>query len=183
VTYKENPWMITASGRKFYPFNPQPEDVDLGDIAHHLSMICRFNGAVSRFYSVAQHSVHCAELILSQDSAPAGAAFHALMHDTAEAYMGDIIHPIKSQIANAKVIEARILNVIYAALGLTLPTPEQEQWVKWSDLCLLSAEFKALKNDSPDLGVQKMSVPFEIETWYGQARLRFLHQFKMLRPS
>ena len=54
-------WIMTFTGRKFWVLDPQPEDVNIIDIAHALAMKVRFNGHVSRFYSVAQHSVLVAE--------------------------------------------------------------------------------------------------------------------------
>lgn len=58
-------WMQTASGRMFWPVDPRPEDVEINDIAHALSLTCRYCGHVREFYSVAQHSV------LVSDAAPA----------------------------------------------------------------------------------------------------------------
>jgi hypothetical protein len=50
-------WIQTFSGRRFYPADPRPDDMDIGDVAHALSMVCRFNGHVRFHYSVAQHAV------------------------------------------------------------------------------------------------------------------------------
>ena len=50
-------WIQTYSGKKFYPLDPRPEDIDIRDIAHALSLNCRFNGHCRCFYSVAEHSV------------------------------------------------------------------------------------------------------------------------------
>src|ERR1700727_175318 len=55
--YKKAPWLKTHSGRRFCPTNPNPDSIVIQDIAHALSMICRFGGHSSRFYSVGQHSV------------------------------------------------------------------------------------------------------------------------------
>ncbi len=49
-------WMQTCTGQKVDPFNPDPDTINIEDIAHHLSMLCRFTGAVKKFYSVAEHS-------------------------------------------------------------------------------------------------------------------------------
>lgn len=89
---KEDSWIKTFTGRRFYPFNPHPEDIDIMDIAHALSMQCRFSGHLIQFYSVAQHSCSAHDLIAA---ASPRAKFWALMHDSTETYIGDMASPIK----------------------------------------------------------------------------------------
>lgn len=52
---RKGDWILTFTGRRFYPLDPRPEDVCLEDIAHALSLICRYNGHSRFFYSVAEH--------------------------------------------------------------------------------------------------------------------------------
>lgn len=99
---KKNAWIASVSGTKIDIFNPKPEDLNIGDIAHALSMLCRFNGHCPRFYSVAQHSV-----VVSYICDPKY-AFAALMHDTPEAITGDIIKPLKVWLPDFAKIEKRI---------------------------------------------------------------------------
>ena len=80
----------TYTGLTFDLQNPTPEMVDVEDIAHALSMLCRFTGHTKEFYSVAQHSVLCAL------KAPAHLSMQALLHDAHEAYVGDLNSPLKS---------------------------------------------------------------------------------------
>ena len=54
-------YITTVTGKHFYPLNPNPQDIDIEDIAHALSLICRANGHFKYFYSVAQHCIACAE--------------------------------------------------------------------------------------------------------------------------
>ena len=82
-------FMETFTGRKFYPFDPKPEDVDMRDIAHHLAMICRYGGATKFHYSVAQHSVLVAQNVSKKNK------LRALLHDAPEYITGDMIRPIK----------------------------------------------------------------------------------------
>lgn len=82
-------WFTTYTGKKFYPFNPRIEDICIEDIAHSLSLICRFQGHLPEHYSVAQHSVLVSYLV------PIELRLEGLLHDAAEAYIGDIIRPIK----------------------------------------------------------------------------------------
>lgn len=101
-------WACTSSGRMFYPLDPRPDDIGIEDIAAHLSKICRFGGACREFYSVAQHSIMVAWLVASQlkhdlteDPAldwlplPREVMLAALLHDAAEAYLGDMVRPLK----------------------------------------------------------------------------------------
>lgn len=83
--------IITASGILFDLYNPDPDKIILTDIAHHLSMICRWNGATKRFYSVAEH---CVRVSHKQDLS--SMKLTALFHDAEEAYWGDIIKPVKN---------------------------------------------------------------------------------------
>jgi 5'-deoxynucleotidase YfbR-like HD superfamily hydrolase len=86
---RRGPFQVCASGRRWYPLDPRPEDFYIEDIAHHLAMICRYGGAPRYFYSVAEHSV-----LVSRHVHP-GIALEGLLHDAAEAVVGDTIKPLK----------------------------------------------------------------------------------------
>lgn len=74
--------------------NPSPDDVHIEDIAHGLSNMCRFGGQIPRYYSVAEHSIHCyRKACIERQSQPVRLA--ALLHDAAEAYIGDVVKPLK----------------------------------------------------------------------------------------
>lgn len=103
--------MTLYSGQIFFPLDPKPEDMNLLDIAHALSNMCRFNGHTIRFYSVAQHSV-----IVSQN-VERKYALQALMHDAAEAYCGDIISPLKVELSEYRIILKRIEKVVGERFG------------------------------------------------------------------
>lgn len=93
-------WMQTFTGKQFRPFTAKPEDIDPEDIAHALSMICRYGGHSRRFYSVAEHCVLMANYAL-EDASPEAqgrareTALWCLLHDAAEAYIGDMVRPLK----------------------------------------------------------------------------------------
>lgn len=105
-------WMQTYTGRQFYPLAAEPEDIDPVDIAHALSLICRYGGHVNRFYSVAEHCV-----LLSQH-VPAGYALWALLHDATEAYVGDMVRPLKQHMPAYCDVEDRLMTVIARRFGL-----------------------------------------------------------------
>lgn len=122
----------TYTGRKFYPMVPRPEDVDILDIAHSLSQICRFTGHTREFYSVAQHSLIVCDLV------PDVFKFTALMHDAPEAYVGDMSKPLKRQLPSFVSAENRVWKAIcgkWPALLLSLPLE-----VKQADVTALATE-------------------------------------------
>ena len=88
-------WVQTFTGRAFTPLNPQAEDLCIEDIAHALSLQCRFTGHCKRFYSVAEHSVRVMWQIEQHHPADASLARVALMHDATEAYLIDLARPVK----------------------------------------------------------------------------------------
>ncbi|MGI0021894.1 MAG: hypothetical protein ACRD9Q_03435 [Nitrososphaeraceae archaeon] len=87
-------WMQTYSGKKFILTDPRPEDIDIVDIAMSLTRMCRFNAHCLKFYSVAEHSIFVQTLVTTPHL-----KLPALLHDAHEAYLGDIIRPIKGYIA------------------------------------------------------------------------------------
>lgn len=100
-------YIVTYTGRKFYALDPQPEDISILDIAHGLAMTCRYAGQIGKFYSVAEHSV------LVATNCPVDDRLAGLLHDAAEAYIGDVPSPFKSDISNYRSIENKILKVIF----------------------------------------------------------------------
>lgn len=86
-----NIWIPTFTGVTFFPFNPDPGQVRIVDIAYHLGRTCRFGGAVSSYYSVAEHSVILCDLLDDEQHKK-----YALLHDASEAYLNDIRRPIRA---------------------------------------------------------------------------------------
>ena len=141
-------WIVTYTGKRFYPLAPRAEDVDIRDIAHALSLTCRFSGHTPWLYSVAQHSVLCATLV------PQELRIHALLHDAAEAYLFDAARPIKGRIyldasGNADTldslddmvdVEETIDCAVYEALGIDNIRADDWLHVLRADAEMLSAE-------------------------------------------
>jgi len=133
-------WMITASGVRFFPLDPHPDDVRISDIAHHLARVCRYGGAVGvDHYSVAEHAVLMADWFDQAGDRPH--ARWALLHDAAEAYIGDLIRPIKPDLPQFKAIETPLELMIWRKFGLhgDLPAP-----VKAADTAIVADERLAL---------------------------------------
>lgn len=128
-------WMQTFTGRCFYPMDPRPEDVCIEDIAHSLSMMCRYGGHSTRFYSVAEHSV-----LVSRYVDPEYALW-GLLHDAAEAYSSDIPRPLKRNLPDWKPMEDKIMAAVCERFGLAGDEPPQ---VKAVDLAITSDEKAAI---------------------------------------
>lgn len=110
-------FISTQNVPKFYFLNPKPEDIHIFDIAHALSLVCRFGGHCSVFYSVAEHSIIVAD-ILEQEGASKLTVLAGLLHDAEEAYLPDIPHPIKQVIPAFKKLYAPIQDAIVRRFGL-----------------------------------------------------------------
>jgi len=132
-------WMETFTGVRFDLWKPRPEDVNIEDIAHALSLQGRFNGHSEFFWSVAQHSLLVADYLFNKyhDSR---IAMLGLLHDAAEAYIGDITTPIKAMFPQVRLLEDRIMPVIYLGLCVCSPTSIERRAVKDADITVLGAE-------------------------------------------
>lgn len=148
-------WMQTYTGRAFWPLDPRPEEVDPLDIAAALSMLCRYGGHTSRFYSVAEHC-----LLMSEAVAPEHALW-ALLHDATEAYMGDMVRPLKRHLPAYSFAEDTVMLVIRWRFGLDHPCPAE---VKAADNRILLDERAALMAAPPlpwhqdEAGLQPLGV-------------------------
>lgn len=165
-------WITTYSGRKFWPLAPNPDDVDLLDIAHALSMLCRFTGHVREFYSVAQHCV------LVSYAVPPADALCGLLHDAAEAYLLDLARPVKRlpELQAYRDAEARLQRVIYGVYGIHGEEPAS---IKQADALLLRTEQRDLTAATEWRSFPVL--PTAIEPWPPyRARHNYLARFHQL---
>jgi len=121
--------MQVGDGRVFYPLDPRPEEVYIKDIARSLSRIIRFNGHSDRPVTVAQHSVQCA-LIAKRLGHHRHMQRFMLLHDAAEAYIGDMVRPLKVDMPAFRAAEDNITKVIQTALSIV---PVDERTVRYID--------------------------------------------------
>ena len=169
------PTILTSSGRYFNLLEPRAEDVCIAEIAHALSHICRFTGHVHTFYSVAEHRFHASFIV------PPEYALQALLHDAAEAYIGDVASPLKRLLPDYKAIEERVEAAVLQHFGL----PEQlHPCVKEADLVMLATEQRdLLPAHSDEWAVLKDIKPLtgRIHPWPAQvARQYFLVRYRHL---
>ena len=123
----------------------KPEDIQVKDIATALSKICRYAGRIPEFYSVAQHSV-----IVSKKVSPQ-LAFAALLHDAAEAYIGDVISPIKRDLPRFQQLEKIVFNVILERFDLVEDYWLHEKHIKIIDKFVIQEEMAYFYDDAIDI--------------------------------
>lgn len=127
-----NRWIQTFTGKQFDPIAPNPALIDIRDIAHALSNQCRYAGHVSEFYSVAEHSIHVAQVLEKNDLDSPKLWLSGLLHDSAEAYTTDIPRPIKGYVTGFEPIETRLLTVISRKFDFAFPFSPKLKFVDTS---------------------------------------------------
>lgn len=125
----------TFTGKRLNPLEPKKETIDIRDIAHALSLLCRGNGQVSHFYSVAQHSIAC-----SKEAEARGYSkriqYACLLHDASEAYLSDVTRPVKRKMPEYMDAEAVL---------------QREIWGKYFQQPLTENELAAVREIDDDM--------------------------------
>jgi hypothetical protein len=159
------PFIQTYSGKKMYFLDPKPEMIELVDIAHALSNICRFSGHTHRFYSVLEHTMHMADAytlylqgkgiksVFEMRVEEVNTLLWMLLHDGTEAYVTDVPRPIKPYLKGYKEIEDRICE----KFGMPKKAPDI---VKEYDNAILMNEKNALLHPGVEWG-------WEVRPLYG----------------
>ena len=181
-TERAGDWMQTFTGRQFWPMDPRPEDLDILDIAHALSLLCRFGGHCQRFYSVAEHSVHVAR------SLPRHLQLWGLLHDASEAYLVDVPRPVKPFLEGYADAERAVMLTIIQRYWLELgdagnfmPTA-----VKQADNRILVDERQQNMASGREWGSLSGLVPLGVTLQYwapGEAESQFLDLFYALKAE
>ncbi len=151
-------YITTYTGKHFDPTDPDMSLVDIKDIAHALSLICRGNGHVKSFFSVGQHCINAA-----REAALRGYSrriiLACLLHDASECYMSDVPRPLKPSMPEYVAAEDKLLGLIYEKyLGSPL-TEEEQKLLKSVDNDLLYYDLKELLNEcsggsAPELHIE-----------------------------
>lgn len=166
-------WIQTFTGRTLYPLDPDPDALDIRDIAHALSLHCRFNGHCRVFYSVAEHSIRVSQQFSDDD------ALWGLLHDASEAYLSDVPKPLKQDLPEFRRAEDRLIRVIAERFSLPWPIPET---VHEADMTLLMTERRDLMGEPVgDWGIDADPLPERIDPLRpSEAERAFLTRFAEL---
>ena len=182
-------WLQTRSGLQFDLLDPKFESIRINDIAHSLSLICRFNGHCNKFFSVAEHSINCATYAWHSDpSTSPRTLLFILLHDAREAYIGDIISPVK-RLAHPRSytvqLEKIIARCVYEALVEAQPDPVECRLIHKMDKDMLITEVSKLMRNWeswPDASLYKPVSEFNLSCWTpDEAKKKFLHFFYWLK--
>jgi hypothetical protein len=153
----------TNSGTFVNVFDTNPDSIKIEDIAHALSRLPRFGGHLNRHYSVAQHSVLCAQMAKTKKDKKA-----ALLHDGSEAFLLDMPTPIKARMGEYKQYEDKLMTIIFKKYDLEWPLSNN---IKKIDRKMLLIEWDNLAiNDNK-----------EFKCWTpNKAKKEFLKLYKQL---
>lgn len=153
--------LTMSNGRGIDLLNPKVTDIDFLVIAEHLAKDNRYCGATKGIvYSVAEHSVRCADAAL-RETDDMELARYLLCHDMHEAFLGDDTTPKKRAVASIAeehfgILDAKIMSafnlmtdrfdvVIHEAAGLAWPPdPVHKGAIKQFDRRLLATEWRDL---------------------------------------
>jgi hypothetical protein len=166
--------IVTYTGRVIDPLDPDPDLINIRDIAHSLSQQCRFTGHTREFYSVASHSTLATLLV------PEELKLTALLHDASEAYLSDLARPVKHGLGFGEAyreVESRLQECVADKFDLPWPFPEE---IHDADDTLLRSEQRDLMPDALRVPGDSYT-PFPI---YGEppqrAEFRFLEEYRRL---
>ncbi len=136
-------WIETFTGKKTDFLSPDPNAINIQDIAHGLSQVCRFSGQCSHFYSVAQHSLNMAIELHKRGCGPR-LLLLGLLHDASEAYIGDVPSPLKQLLPAYREIEKTVQLTIWKGLDIVPPSQWEKAVIKRADELLLGYEAERL---------------------------------------
>ncbi len=167
----------THSGKRVDIENPDPETIDIEDIAHALSFICRGSGNTNIFFPVARHCFYCAEEAKARGFSDT-VVLACLLHDASEAYMMDIPKPIKDNLLpQYRVYENALLDCVYRKfIGRSLTEDESRQ-VDEMDHTLLMYDLKYLLNVDTELPPLHIELKYEFEP-FELSRENYLSLFR-----
>jgi 5'-deoxynucleotidase YfbR-like HD superfamily hydrolase len=185
-------WIQTFNGEYFPLEKIKGSAISIQDIAHHLSMLCRFTGATTRFYSIAEHCCHVSDRAYDITAGSSHVGMTALLHDGHEAYTGDLNTPIRSLpgMGRYNALCKEIQMHIHAQFSRYCSiTPMVMATIKDADLELLLTERNQLMRQAPhawfiDTLRNLEELPIELEGWHpARAKAEFLTRFNAYKDE
>ena len=173
-------FITTIGGRSFDPLSPAIGDIDIHDIAHSLSLICRANGHFSSFFSVARHCINCS---LEAEVRGFGVRVRllCLLHDATEAYVGDMTRPLKRQLPYYCECERQLHGRILERFGIPQEDAAENEIVMEIDNCMLYHEFLLFNGDRLYDDPPEKHIDIEhSEREFSQTKAEFLGMFEKL---
>lgn len=172
--------IMTCSKKMFDPLHPNPKLIDIADIAHSLSMLCRANGHFKSFYSVGQHSINCMKEAEARGYSRK-VQLACLLHDASEAYLSDVTRPVKQEMPRYLEIEKPLQDTIWNKYLVAPLTKEEHDRVFEIDDAILAHEFLTLMdasifNPTPEI----LSCPIFEFTGFEVCEQEFLYLFRQL---
>lgn len=172
-------WMQTHTGRQFWPVDPRADEIDILDIAHALSHLCRFAGHCRCLYVVGDHSVRVSRLAPAHDRM---IALAGLLHDATEAYVVDVPRPLKRFLPGYAEIEARVARCVERRFDLETGILDHPSIKHWDEVLLATEARDLMGGQSAGKWLLRAQpLPERIEPllpWH--ARETFLERFEEL---
>lgn len=172
INHTDFPWISSFTGKKVDLRRPQLQMISIYDIAHALSMYCRYVGHVESFYSVGEHSIYCSNLGLTPSE-----RLENLLHDATETYLGDVSRPLKQLLPKYKEIERAWDIVIREKFGL--PMIETEQCNDIDGIMCVTEMKNLFKLDHPENPIAKVSHSRILENFDFDLEFHSMEQVEM----
>ena len=181
-------WIQTFTGLRFELDAPTMDMICIDDIAHSLSMQCRFAGHTPRHYSIAEHSIHCMNMAIKEYPKDTSLHLACLMHDAAEAYVLDVPKPMKPLLKEYDKLEENIMNLIIQKYCLDFSNKRK---IKEYDInALVTEKFEFFNNGTLALhwdtvigGIvnvemaKQMNVYEKLDSYHKDIKVEFLKKF------
>jgi 5'-deoxynucleotidase YfbR-like HD superfamily hydrolase len=142
-------WITTYTGKHFDPVHPDASLIDIRDIAHALSLLCRGNGHVKTFYSVGQHCINCAKEA-SARGLSRRMVLACLLHDASECYLSDVPSPFKKTLEDYRQQEDHLLDLIYGKFLGSVLTEDEQAALSEIDSAQLSYDLEELLGEKQE---------------------------------
>jgi len=173
-------WMQIANGHLFHPLDPRTDEVFIEDIAQSLSRQIRYNGMSDGVINVAQHSCQCAWLA-EQSGGDAKVQLAMLMHDAAEAYIGDMIRPLKVLIPEFAKIEDKIMATIVERFNLPSISHKAQKYYDNMAMAWEKRDMFRSSREWPGMLEVPSWIPVMSEWGFDYSSTRFLRMFEYLK--